>query len=376
MSLCPSCGKDLSVEESSAKFCTYCGAPLEKKEAEPTTEAPVTEEPVVAEETPVAAEAPTTEAPATEAPKQQNSLNVNVDEIKEKLNDAKEKALPFIDKIFEKLNTIPAISKILEKIDKKLYPALLAAPVALLVLILVIVIAVSSSGSYMAPMKDYMKLVNKQETDYVKLTASLSPDFRAKMLKDLYNTDIDDLQDSIESSNDSLEDLYEEIDDEFDKWKIGFDVKSKEKLSKKKVEDLQDEMDDYYDDYIKSMIDSLEDTLEDEDELEDCAEYFDLSEKETKAFIKDMIKYYESFEDVKITAVYEVKGKFTIKADKDEWESDTTRILFAKVNGDWVYAGLDSDDTISFDDDDEELQLFYRFFYLLRKNHLGVQFDM
>lgn len=363
MSMCPSCGKELSIQESSAKFCTYCGAPL-------TTETPVetTEAPVETTENQVTPEEPAKDAAPVNQEQKGHSINVNVDEIKEKISDVKDKALPLIDRIFEKAKKIPVLGTLLEKIDKTLYPILLAIPVALVALILVIVIVVSSSGSYMSPMKDYMKMVNKKNTDPMKLTSALAPDFRSKILKDAYK--IDSLQDSLEDASDELEDMYEKIDDEFKKWKIGFDVKSKEKLSKKKIKDMQEALDDYYDEYIESNIDYYEDILDDEDRLEEYADNMDMSEKEAKSYLKTMIKYYESYEKTKITAAYEVKGRFTIKADKDDWESETVRVILVKINGDWAYAGLDDGDYISFTDDDEEISLFYEFFSLLRNNHL------
>ena len=355
MSLCPSCGKELSAEESTAKFCTYCGAPLSTDNA--------------ANNATVAPETPVSEATPNTQPEQANKINIDVDEIKEKLNDVKEKAIPFIDQIFDKLKTVPALNSILEKIDKKFYPLILAAPVALVALILVVVIAVASSGSYMDPMNDYFKLVNKKNTDYIKVSTALAPDFRAKLQKDMLNCDIETIEDSIENYSDNMEDVYDELDDEFDKWKIGFEVKEKEKLSKKKVEKLQDAHDDYFDDYIESVIDEYKDILDDDDEIEDYADQMDVSEKEAKKYIKKMVKYYESYEDVKITAAYKVKGKFTIKADKDKWESETVNVIFVKINGDWAYAGLDDGEYIEFDDDDEEISLFSSFFSTLRGNH-------
>ena len=366
MSLCPSCGKELSAEESTAKFCTYCGAPLVAENAEVNNET-VSETPNT--ENAVVSEAPVSETTPNSQPEQANKINIDVDEIKEKFDDVKEKALPMIDQLFEKLKGVPVIGPVVEKIDKKLYPVVLAAPVALIVLLLVVIIAVSSSGGYMDPMNDYIKLVNKKSTDYVKLQTVLKPDFRAKLLKDMYNTDIESLEDSIEDSVDAYEDRYDELDDEFDKWKIGFKVKEKEKLDKDDLEDMEDYFNDYFDDYMESYIDQLEDTLDDDDELEDFADSMDISEKEAKSYIKKMIKYYESYEDVKISAAYEVKGKFTIKADKDDWESETVRVIFVKINGDWAYAGLDDGGSITFDDDDEEIYLFNSLFNPLEENH-------
>jgi len=372
MSLCPSCGKELSAEESSAKFCTYCGAPLQTENVEAPNET------VNAEETPNTADAVVTEEPVSEAapenqPAQGNSLNINVDEIKDKLNEAKDKALPLIDQLFEKLKTVPVLNTILEKIDKKLYPLLLAAPVALIVLLLIVVIAISSSGSYMDPMKDYMNLVNKKSTDTMKVSTSLAPDFRANLLNKMISaaSKSDEFEESLENASENMEDIYDNLDDEFDKWKIGFTAKSKEKLDKDDLEDLEDQWNDYYDSYIESALDNMDDVLDDDDKIEDLADSMDVSEKEAKAFVKATKKYYESFEDVKITAAYEVKGKFTIKADKDKWESETVRIIFVKINGDWAYAGTKDNSSIVFDDDDEEIYLFNSFFSMLKRNYIG-----
>lgn len=218
-------------------------------------------------------------------------------------------------------------------------------------------------------MNDYFKLINKKSTDYMNITTSLSPDFRAKLEKNMYNSDIESIEDMIKDATDELEDKYDALDDEFNKWKIGFEVKEAEKLSKKKVEKIQDTLEDYFDDYIKSSIDEYEDILDDDDDLEDFADNLDISEKEAKSYIKKMIKYLESYEDVKVSEAYEIKGKFTIKADKDNWKSDTVRVLAVKINGDWAYAGLDDGNYISFEDDDEEISLFDSFFSPLKSNH-------
>lgn len=335
MSLCPSCGKELSAKESSAKFCTYCGAPLSTETTETNNQTIYSEATPNIENT-VAAETPVNEA------------------------------VSLIDQIFEKAKTVPVLNSLLEKVNKKFYPLILALPI---VLILVIVIAVSSSDSYMEPMNDYFKLINKKSTDYMNITTSLSPDFRAKLKKNMYNSDIESIEDMIKDATDELEDEYDALDDEFNKWKIGFEVKEAEKLSKKKVEKFQDTLEDYFDDYIKSSIDEYEDILDDDDDLEDFADNLDISEKEAKSYIKKMIKYLESYEDVKVSEAYEIKGKFTIKADKDNWKSDTVRVLAVKINGDWAYAGLDDGNYISFEDDDEEISLFDSFFSPLKRNY-------
>lgn len=347
MSFCPSCGKELSAEESTAKYCAYCGKPLAAEE-------PVVEEPPVAEEAPVAEEVPVAEeAPATEeAPKAEAKPSIDVEAIKAKLIELKDKALVLCDKVIEKAKTVPAIAGVLEKIDKKFYPAVVAAPVVVVLLVLILLIGAFSSGSYMSPLNDFLNQANKKTANEQKLTSTLMADFRYDLMKKVSDImkDNDDYNDSIENANDDLEDAFDELDDEFDNWKIKFEVKSKEKLDKDDVEDLQDTLDDYYDDYVEDMIDNFDDILDDEDKLEDYADLMDIDEKEVTKLLNAYKKYYESFEDVKVSEVYEVKGKFIVTADKDEFKTETVKLFFAKINGNWVYAGCDG--SLSLEDSD------------------------
>ena len=364
MSFCPSCGKELSAEESNAKFCAYCGKPLAAEE-------PVVEEPVV-EETPVAEEAVVEEAAAEQpTPEKKPNINIDAEAIKGKLIELKDKALAFCDKVIEKAKTVPAIAGVLEKIDKKFYPAIVAAPVALVALLLVVIICVASSGSYMSPINDYLNTVNKKETSALKVTYSATPDFRVGLLKKYVScaNKADDFKDSIKDSDEYLEDIYDEIDDEFKSWKITFKEKSHKKLDKDDIEDLQDGLDDVYEDYYyEKLVDQYDDILDDDDDLEDMADDLDISESETKALLKAMINYYKSYDNMKVSEAYEVKGRFTIKADKDEWESETVKIYVIKVNGSWALAGIDG--TVTFKDDDEEIALFKSFFSRLRTNYV------
>lgn len=338
MSFCPSCGKELSAEESNAKFCAYCGKPLAAEE-------PVVEEAPVVEETPATEEAPTTEeAPATEeAPKAEAKQGIDVETIKAKLIELKDKALELCNKVIEKAKTVPAIAGILEKIDSKFYPAVVAAPIVVVLLVLILVIGAFSSGSYMSPLNDFLNQANKKTADEQKLTSTLMSDSRYNLMKKVIAImeKSDSYADSMENSNEKLEEAFEEIDDEFDKWKIKFETKSNEKLDKDDVEDLQESLEDYYDDYVEKMIDQFDDILEDDDKLEDYADMMDLKEKEVEQLLKAYIKYYESFENVKVSEAYEVKGKFIVTADKDEFKTETVKLFFAKINGNWVYAGCD-----------------------------------
>ncbi len=225
---------------------------------------------------------------------------------------------------------------------------------ALAIVIFILIKIFSGSKGYMEPVDDFMKQINKKNTNYQELNATLMPDFAAKLYKSYYAKRLksDYYADLIEDQKDDLEDCYDDCNDEYDRWKLTFETKKATKLDKKDLEDYQDELDDYYD-YLEYFIDSNEDTLEDEDDLEDFADEWDYKEKDAKAALKAFIKYYSSYEDMKVTAGYEVKGKFIVKTGKDELKTDTVEFVVLKVNGDWTYYGLIGGGSLYFDDDDE-----------------------
>lgn len=326
------CGKCGAKNEDNAVFCGECGAKLES--------APATEEATTSEAT---VETPATETTATPV---ENVTNV--------VND-----------IVEKAESVPVVGQVLSKVDKKFRPLLLIAPI---VIVLAIIIAVANSGSYAKPLNQFLKLVNNQKADSQELTYSLMPDFRVKISKDMMKILLksDDYADSIESTNDTLEDNFDNVNDEFKKWKIKFEKKEAKKMDKDDLEEIQENCEDYFDDSIDSTIDYYEDLLDDEDDIEDYADSMDLSEKETKNYIKKMISYYKSFKDVKITEGYVLKGKFIVDTDDDDFKSETVKLTFVKINGDWVYAGCDG--TVSFEDSDGMFTFITRY---LNKSYLN-----
>ncbi len=216
-------------------------------------------------------------------------------------------------------------------------------------------------GGYMTPVDNLMNAVNKKETDPMKLLTVMAPDFAAKEMESVMKSMMkmsDDMEDYMEDAVEENEEMYEEIDDEFDKWKISFEEKKAEKIDKDDLEDYADELEDYYKDYIEDSVDSMEDALDDDDMLEAFAEMLDIDEKDAKNLIKSMIKYMNLYEDLKVTAGYEVKGKFILKSGKDTYETDTVKFVVLKINGSWVYMGADS--SVVFEDDDDRL---FSFFY-------------
>ena len=217
-------------------------------------------------------------------------------------------------------------------------------------------------GGYMTPVDNLMNAVNKKETDPMKLLTVMAPDFAAGEMEAVMKSMMkmsDDMEELMEDAVEENEEMYEEIDDEFDKWKISFEEKKAEKIEKDDLEDLVDEYEDYYKANLKDTVKSMEDALEDDDELEAFAEMLDIDEKDAKGLIKSMIKYMEAYEELKITAGYEVKGKFILKSGKDTYETDTVKFVVLKINGSWVYMGL-TDGSVKFEEDDDYL---FSFFY-------------
>lgn len=238
-------------------------------------------------------------------------------------------------------------------IDKKMLAIIGAAAAAVVVFILVIVLIASGSKGYMSPVEDFMAAINKQNTDPVKVNSTLMPDFAADLYAQCHKKYMvsEDFADLYEDSVEYLEDYYDDCNDEYDKWKLSFEMKKASKMDEDDLEDIQDYLDDYYDN-LEDVADNLEDILDDADEIEDLADDADISESQFKAIMKSNLKYVQAYEEMKVTAGYEVKGKFIVKSGKDEFDTETVEFRVVKINGDWTYWGLTSGN-IDFDDDED-----------------------
>lgn len=257
--------------------------------------------------------------------------------------------------------------------NKVIIGVVAAVAAVVVVLLLVVVLAVGGSKGYMKPVEDYMKAINKKETDPIKLYSTVMPDFSANLYADLNKKfkASEDYKDMYDDAVETMEENYEDCEDEYGKIKMSFESKKASKMDKDDLEDIQDYLDDYYDDSIEDQIDELEDMLEDADEIEDAADELDISESEMKAIVKSYIKYLKSYEKMKVSAGYEVKGKFIVKAGKDEYKTETVEFQVVKINGDWVYWGV-TDGSMRFEDDDEYLLTFIGNFLNNKKLEPGI----
>ncbi len=221
----------------------------------------------------------------------------------------------------------------------------LIAVAAVIVVVLLISLLTGGKG-YMSPVEDFMSAINKKSTDVVKIYTTLMPDFAAKQFKSVYKQVlkvVDDAADSMDDLKEELEEYYDDATDEYGKWKLTFEKKSAKKLDKDDIEEYQEECESYYENYMEGSLEYFDEILEDEDYLEDFADSLDIKEKQAKSIVKAMKKYYQAYEDLKVSAGYEVKGKFVIQAD-DEFKTEYVKFIVLKVNGDWTYYGISDGD--------------------------------
>lgn len=194
------------------------------------------------------------------------------------------------------------------------------------------------SGSKMDPIKDYVKAINKEQKNYLKLSAVTTGKY-GKMeneISKMWAKYSSDSKDYYEDKNDALEELYEEIEDEYGKWKLSFEKKDVEKIKGKDFKDDYKEEWEEYTERFEDRVDDLKDVLKDKDDLEDFADDNDISKGEARKILKKMIKYYKKLSKTKLTAAYEIDGRFIVKADGETYKTNSGTILVAKIGGEWV----------------------------------------
>ena len=240
-----------------------------------------------------------------------------------------------------------------KKIDKKF----LYAGIGVVALIIVLIASLAGGKPYKKMLDEYVSLVNKKSDDVKAYQYALMADGRVKSTKELEKLtkkvfDEED-DDALEAAKEKKADQYEDLNDEYDKWKLSYEIKSAKKMDDKDLKDYQKEAKSYYKEWIKPEIKSIEKMLDDEDELEDYADDMDVKEKDLKKVLKATLKQAQEFEDMEITAGYEVKVKFFVKTKDDEYKTDMVKVIVLKANGDWVYAGrAEGESRFSFEESD------------------------
>lgn len=319
MRYCPKCGNEIP-EESDVQFCGACGYRFQEDAA------------------PAATDNKENQSKAGEILEKGKQLVGNVAEVAKNVdvNDVVSKA---------------------KAGDKKVIAIGAIAAVAVIGLVILLVTSLFGKG-YMSPVEDYMKLTNKMSTDYFEVRDSLLGNKIAKAEEKIRKVFIDSdaeyygdsMEDRYEEYNEDMEKLYKKILKEYDKFKLSFEENKVKKMDKDDLEDAADFLNDCYED----SLDDYEDMLEDDDDIEEFADMYDIDEKDAENLIKAYIDRCKQFVDCKVSAAYEVKGKFIVTVDgKDTYETDSVKLQLVKINGEWVYVGYEGSLRFDIDDDDE-----------------------
>ncbi|MCR5012064.1 MAG: zinc ribbon domain-containing protein [Lachnospiraceae bacterium] len=210
-----------------------------------------------------------------------------------------------------------------------------AALVVLILLIVVIILAVAlGGGGYKKPVKNLVNNLNNRSSNVEKYMDCVAPGFVSSTYNDarklLKGGDAkEELDEAIE---DKFDDAFSDLDKTYGKdWKISVEYKDVEKLDKDNLEDIQDSWEALYD-----ILDDMD--LDDEDKWEEVADHLDDeydTELDSDKAAALMGKFVDNVENVKITAGYKVKIKFTIEGKKDE-DSETCKVNIIKCNGKWI----------------------------------------
>lgn len=319
MIYCPKCGNEIP-EESDVQFCGACGYRFQEDAAPAATD---------------------------------NKENQS------KAGEILEKGKQLVGNVAEAAKNVD-VNGVVSKAkagDKKVIAIGAIAAVVVIGLAILLVTSLFGKG-YMSPVEDYMKLTNKMSTDYFEVRDSLLGNKIAKAEEKIRKVFIDSdaeyygdsMEDSYEEYNEDMEKLYKKILKEYDKFKLSFEENKVKKMDKDDLEDAADFLNDCYED----SLDNYEDMLEDDDDIEEFADIYDIDEKDAENLIKAYIDRCKQFVDCKVSAAYEVKGKFIVTVDgKDTYETDSVKLQLVKINGEWVYVGYEGSLRFDTDGDDE-----------------------
>lgn len=82
-------------------------------------------------------------------------------------------------------------------------------------------------STYMDPVNDFLKLINKKDVDAIALENVLMPKFAAKKYNKIidYFESTEEFQERLEMQNEKLRDIYEGCEEKFGDWEIVFEEK-------------------------------------------------------------------------------------------------------------------------------------------------------
>lgn len=219
----------------------------------------------------------------------------------------------------------------------KIVIAAVAAAIVLVIAIVIVVIV--NANAYKKPMDALVANLNKKSTSVTAYLDTCTPAFAGKtydtVMSTIKSTSKDAYDEIDENINTMFEDAYEGIEDQFgEKYKISYIVRSKEKMKKKELREVQSQCED-----IAKLLESAK--LDDEETYDKLSDMLDdefdveLKEKDIQKFAKLGDSAIKELEGIKVTDGYTVKIKVTIKGEDDD-DDAAMKIQVIKANGKWI----------------------------------------
>lgn len=261
-----------------------------------------------------------------------------------------------------------------EQPKKSKKPLIITILVALVVIAAAIVILIVTYKPHMKPINDFVSAVNKQNASYIELNQTLMPDFAAKKMDKVYKELLkgEDSAERYESMDNSLMYYYQNLTDSFGKWKLKFELRDAVLLTGDELETVQGRLQRYYENNIVSNVTTAESILNDKDMLEDFADDKDISKREAKNILEKNLEYWNAYKEIEVGEVYEIKGKFILKAGGEKYDTDTLKLYVANVNGDWFYYSFREGD-MEFDSEVSSYMSFLYSYMMSGKYYISVE---
>lgn len=221
---------------------------------------------------------------------------------------------------------------------KKSFNPIIIVVAAVAVIFVLLILRVLFAGSYKDPVKDYVKLLNKQSHDYMSYQ-DLSQTKSQMKYAEQYSKIMDEEFDYYE---DEWKELFDDWEDEYgSNFKVRVEFDDVQKIDKDDLKDMQKEFRELYED--------KEDIEEAVEELEDSLSYYvdndDISKGDRKKLVSQYEKLLKDYKKTKVQKGYEADLVFTIKGKEGDDKYRMKNIAIYKINGKWlVESGLEPDD--------------------------------
>lgn len=220
-------------------------------------------------------------------------------------------------------------------------------PIIIILLIVMFSVLIGSkviAKPYKKMLDEYVSLINKECTDEESYYYALMADSRVKIAKKMEKAWLKSeiAKEEAEETKERIEDFYGDLEDEFGKWKLSYEIRSVKALDEKALKPYQKDSKETYKNYFKPKVKEYKEILKNKnDEIEDGADELEMSPKEYKEYIELYLERYENSEYCEITEGYELKLKFVIKTEDEEYETETLKAAVLKIDGGWSYTGIE-----------------------------------